>query len=73
MTPASPPLSMTALSLQGLMAAAVVLEHMVRREWLKPYWRLWAFPAPSPDETGAPLCHIRPARHPGFLHCSPFI
>lgn len=34
------------------MAAAVVLEHMVKRQWLKPYWRLWAFPAPSPDETG---------------------
>ena len=26
---------------QDFMAAAVVLEHMVRREYLKPYWRLW--------------------------------
>lgn len=38
---------------QEFMAATVVLEHMVRREWLKPYWRLWAFPAPSCDECGA--------------------
>lgn len=43
---------------QEFMAAAVVLEHMVRREWLKPYWRLWSFPAPSPYDCGAPCCSV---------------
>ena len=37
---------------QDFMAAAVVLEHMVRREYLKPYWRLWCYPTPSPEDTG---------------------
>lgn len=38
--------------LQTLMAAVVVLEGFIRREYLKPWWRLWAFPTPSPEDTG---------------------
>lgn len=30
-----------------LMAALVILEQMVRPEWLKGHWRPWAMPAPS--------------------------
>ena len=36
------------------MAALLVLEGMLRTERLRPWWRLWAFPAPMPSAAGAP-------------------
>ncbi len=35
------------------MAALVVLDTLVRAEYLKPFWGCWAYPAPSPTETRA--------------------
>ena len=35
------------------MAALVVLDTLVRAEYLKPFWGCWAYPAPSPTEAGA--------------------
>lgn len=34
------------------MAALLVLEGMIRPEYLKPYWRPFAAPAPHPADTG---------------------
>jgi hypothetical protein len=34
------------------MAALLVMEGAMRSERLKPYWRLWAFPAPNPELAG---------------------
>ncbi|KAK9822217.1 hypothetical protein WJX81_007608 [Elliptochloris bilobata] len=42
----------TARTPQEAMAALVALETMVVGECLKPAWRLWAHPAPSPDTAG---------------------
>lgn len=39
------------------MAAVVVLEGFVKREYLRPWWRLWAYPTPSPEDTGG--CPLR--------------
>ena len=41
------------LRVQAFMAALVVLDTLVRAEYLKPFWGCWAYPAPSPTETGA--------------------
>lgn len=46
------PSTLSTVELQALMAAVVVLEGFIRREYLKPWWRLWAFPTPSPEDTG---------------------
>jgi hypothetical protein len=54
---------------QDFMAAAVVLEHMVRREYLKPYWRLWCYPTPSPEDTGKSLL-VAPYNQTAPLHAA---
>ena len=41
------------------MAALLVLEGMLRTERLRPWWRLWAFPAPMPSAAGAPFMLAR--------------
>jgi hypothetical protein len=35
------------------MTALVLLEAAMRPERFKPYWRLWAYPAPNPAMAGA--------------------
>ena len=39
--------------LQEFMAALLVLDTVVRAEYLKPFWGCWAYPAPLPAEAGA--------------------
>lgn len=43
-----------------IMAALLVLESALKPERLKPFWLLWAFPAPNPDLAGNARCQTRP-------------
>lgn len=44
------------------MAALLVLESMIRPEFLKPQWRPFAQPAPHPDDTSECLIACRGCR-----------
>lgn len=37
-----------------IMAAVIIVENAVKPAYLKPSWRLWAFPAPNPAMAGEP-------------------
>lgn len=47
-----------AACMQEFMAALVVLDTLIKAEYLKPFWGCWAYPAPSPTETGAATANI---------------
>jgi hypothetical protein len=36
-----------------IMAALIIVESAIKPAYLKPSWRLWAFPAPNPALAGA--------------------
>lgn len=40
-----------ALRPEAAMAALLLLEAMVRTQWLRPFWRLWSLPLPEPART----------------------
>jgi hypothetical protein len=44
-----------AQGVQEVMAGLVILELMVKPGFLRPWWRLWSFPAPDPFSAGAGL------------------
>lgn len=48
-----------ALRPEAAMAALLLLEAMVRTQWLRPFWRLWSLPLPEPlrAQTWAAVWH----------------
>ena len=53
LAPALPRIEMIFAPLQ-IMAALIIVENAIKPAYLKPSWRLWAFPAPNPAMAGKP-------------------
>ncbi len=54
-----------------VMAALLIMESAMRPERLKPFWRLWVFPAPNPELAGAALLLVHVSFKLQIQHATP--